>query len=143
MATFQFRACPDNSETPWQICVLCNDTVVVESTSINKPTTITYTFDDDVEKYHGIVIQVSGKRDQDTTVDEQGNIVRDSLLEFSDFMLDDIDISQLVYNKSKYLHDLNGHSKPVEQQFFGKAGCNGQIHFEFRSSIYVWLLEEM
>jgi hypothetical protein len=76
-------------------------------------------------------------------LDDSGNIVSDSTVIVSDFVLEDIDISQIVHDRAVYHHDFNGTADPINDLFFGAMGCNGTIVLKFTTPIYVWLLEVM
>jgi hypothetical protein len=93
------------------------------------------------EKDHVMTIELSGKTEQHTIVDEQGEIAQDLLVKIHDIFLDDVDISQLVWAKSQYRHDFNGSQPEILDQFFGDMGCNGKIEFQFSTPAYLWILE--
>ena len=97
--------------------------------------------DDNTERKLCIVI--SGKTPEHTQIDEQGNIVKDVVVNISNFTIDEIDVGQLFNEKSVYTHDFNGTQPEIQDTFYGAAGCNGTISFEFSTPIYLWLLENM
>jgi hypothetical protein len=99
--------------------------------------------DDTQEAEHTLEIVMSGKTQDHTKLDSDGNIVQDALLVISNVIIDDMDISQLLQQFSVYTHDNNGSSDPVQQPFYSKMGCNGTVTFRFSTPYYLWLLEHM
>lgn len=106
----------------------------------SEPVHISHAITDD-EADHTLTITLSGKTEQHTVVNDQGEIVEDLLISAKDFSLDGIDISQLVWEKSQYRHSFNGSQPEIVDQFFGDMGCNGQVEFRFSTPVYIWLLE--
>jgi hypothetical protein len=140
---FKFRAQPNNQGTAWKIRVLDCGKVFFEQDNIRELTNIEYEFDDDVDAVHQVQIEISGKLPSDTVIDQDGNIIKDNVLELTDFVLDEFDVNQIVYSKAVYRHDFNGTQDIINDQFFSTVGCNGVISFEFQSPVYIWLLEVM
>jgi hypothetical protein len=98
--------------------------------------------DIDGETYR-LEIEMSGKKPEHTTVDDDGNITEDRLIKISDFAIDNIALAQLFTEKTQYHHDFNGSQAPVVAKFFGNMGCNGVVKFEFTTPAYLWMLENM
>ena len=78
-----------------------------------------------------------------TTVDENGEIVKDAYLGISNFSIDKIELGHTFLEQSKYHHDFNGTQDPVEDKFYGDMGCNGTVTFSFQSPIHLWLIMNM
>jgi len=76
-------------------------------------------------------------------IDDQGNIIKDVVVEIVDISFDDVELGQIFYDKTFYYHDLNGTKDPVEDRFFGTMGCNGKVRLDFSSPVFIWLLENM
>ena len=76
-------------------------------------------------------------------MDDQGNIIKDATLQISTVTIDGIDVNQLFLEKCVYTHDFNSTQPETKDSFYGTAGCNGTIVFEFTTPIYLWLLEHM
>jgi hypothetical protein len=96
----------------------------------------------DEEKYT-VEIEMSGKLPEHTVIDDQGNIVKDRMIEISEFSLDEIALVHLFTDNCKYAHDFNGSQAAVVDKFFGNMGCNGIVKFEFSAPLYIWMLENM
>ena len=78
-----------------------------------------------------------------TTVDKNGQIVKDVCLNVSNFYIDSIELGHTFLEQCKYHHDFNGTQDPIEDEFYGDMGCNGTLTFSFQTPIYIWLLTNM
>jgi hypothetical protein len=76
-----------------------------------------------------------------TTVDENGQIVKDACLNISNFYIENVELGHTFLEQCKYHHDFNGNQDPVVDKFYGDMGCNGTLIFLFRSPVYIWILE--
>lgn len=99
-------------------------------------------FDDD-DAEHEMCLEMSGKIPDHTKVDPTGQIVEDLLLTIRNMCFDEINVDQILYEKSLYLHDYNGTGQDTQEEFYGDMGCNGSVKFCFTTPIYLWLLENM
>lgn len=125
------------------VSVWYQDTCLFALEHVTEPTTFSHEFDDKVEQSHKIKITISGKKPEHTTIDSQGNITSDALLRLNNFALDGIVIDSLMSNIVDYHHNHNGSGEPVVDQFYGDAGCNGDLTFSFNTPAYLWLLERL
>ena len=57
-----------------------------------------------------------------TTVDENGQIVKDACLNVSNFYIDSIELGHTFLEQCKYHHDFNGTQDPVVDKFYGDMG---------------------
>ena len=126
---------------PLTVSVLLDNETVWQQT-VDKKSTVKFSFPDDTSE-HEIVLRLHDKTSGHTKVDEEGNILQDSLIAFSNFVVDDIDISQTFIEKSTYYHNFNGNGAATIDEFFGIMGCNGAVNFKFSTPFYLWLLENM
>ena len=92
---------------------------------------------------HVLKIVLKNKTVEHTRIDESGNIVEDALIDVKNILIDDIDLTQLVYTLSHYVHDSNGHEPIAVHPFYGHLGCNGYVQLSFETPVYLWLLENM
>ena len=101
---------------------------------------------------HDLEIKMSGKTDQQTVVNEKGEIVKDQLLHIKNIEIDEIDIGSLVfegvytpeYPKLWYSQQIKAGKKPQESYKNVKImGHNGSWKFGFESPFYMWLLENL
>jgi hypothetical protein len=96
------------------------------------------------EGSHTLKIRLENKTDQDTIV-ENGQVIKDMLLNIDDIIIDDISLGNLLWS-AEYVLD-----KP--QEYLGKTinhldscvnlGWNGTYILNFTSPFYVWLLEKL
>lgn len=94
------------------------------------------------EGNHKIIIELYGK-DKYQTVLENGNIIKDQLLNITNISFDEIDIGFLIWQKSKYYPNIkeNLAEYPITQ--CTNLGWNGKWELEFTTPIYIWLLENI
>ena len=78
-----------------------------------------------------------------TTVDENGQIVKDAYLNISNFTINSVELGHTFLEQCKYHHDFNGSQDPVVDKFYGDMGCNGTLIFSFQSPVYLWLVMNM
>jgi hypothetical protein len=138
-----FDVVPTDPNNPLGIEVWIDNNKVVDNNQVSQTQSVVCGLREDVEQLHQLKIIVKNKTSSHTQIDSQGNIIQDSLLELSNFCLDEIDITKIVYQESIYSHDFNGSAAETNNRFFGGAGCNGSITFEFSSPAYLWILENM
>lgn len=85
---------------------------------------------------------MQGKTAEHTNI-AHGEIISDVSLKISRVSFDGISIQQYLENTNRYLHDHNGHSAPVCEQFYGIMGCNGIVEMTFETPVFLWLLENL
>lgn len=144
MVSFQFKFDLDstNYSAPLGFRCLLNNTEVcavnhvksAQSVQIEIPDT-----EDEITNY--LAFELSGKTFDDTKVDDQGQILADSLLLLSNFTIDDIRVDYPLQINTVYYHDFNGSQPTTESKFYGPMGCNGQAIFKFTTPIFLWLLD--
>lgn len=110
-----------------------------------QPTTdvvvVSHDFPDVEGNEYLLEIELSGKNETHTVVDEEGNITSDVRVVVTGFELDGVNIDQLLFEKSRYSHDFNGSQPATLDRFFGEMGCNGKVEFSWTAPVYAWLLE--
>jgi len=109
---------------------------------VKEPTLVAHEFSD-VDAEHEIRFVLKNKLNEHTICDDQGNIVKDALLEIKNLKLDDIELNELFFQKAMYTHNFNGNGVDTTQLFVGSMGCNGTVSLKFSSPVYLWLLENM
>jgi hypothetical protein len=97
--------------------------------------------EDDAE--HELQVILKHKQPQHTTIDADGNITQDAVINIDSFEFEEIDVNQTVQEQVVYIHDFNGSAAEIQDQFFGSMGCNGTLSLKFSTPIYLWLLENM
>jgi hypothetical protein len=89
---------------------------------------------------HDLQITMAGKTHQHTVVGDDGNIESDASIVISRLEFEDIDMMPIFCQGLRcYYHSHNDASRLVEQdEFYGYIGCNGDVHIEFETPIYLW-----
>ena len=116
---------------------LCQDINPVTASS-----TISVEVNDD-DSEHELKFVLKNKTQAHTTIDSNGNILRDSVVEIKDVVFDDIDLDRAFYDQAVYTHNFNGTGPETEEKFHGIMGCNGAVVLKFTTPVYLWLLENM
>jgi hypothetical protein len=97
--------------------------------------------EDDAE--HQLRVVLKNKLPEHTTVDADGDITQDAVINIGSFEFEEIDVNQVVQEQAVYHHNFNGSAADVQDKFFGSMGCNGTLSLKFSTPIYIWLLEHM
>jgi hypothetical protein len=92
---------------------------------------------------HELRIVMSGKKNEHTETDDQGNITKDVFLTVNNFVFEDLDATGIFSDIAKYHHNFNGNGDDIVDRFYGDIGCNGTISLAFTTPVYLWLLENM
>tara|TARA_R110000868_G_scaffold126059_1_gene332949 strand:+ start:411 stop:887 length:477 start_codon:yes stop_codon:yes gene_type:complete len=134
----------ENADTtiPLGFEVLLDGKSMFKTEHVVGPCKVTFDIDDD-ETIHKLQFVMTGKTQENTVINEHGEITSDALLKISNFEIDEIVIDQLLSDKLEYAHNFNGTQSPIIDKFHGTMGCNGTLTFEFTTPFYLWLLEHM
>ena len=120
--------------------------------SESKPDVIEFEHEAEEGKDYSLVIERTGKSNNQTVINRQGDILKDQLLHIKSIEIDDIDIGALVYEgvyhpdypepwatqQRESGNDLKDSFKNVTQM-----GFNGTWRLRFSSPFYMWLLENL
>lgn len=83
-------------------------------------------------------IELVNKTAEHTKVDEQGNIVADSVIKIKKVLIEDIEIqNNFSINRDKFYYEHSGE----QHQLYDTLGINGKAVINFSTPFYVWLLE--
>lgn len=129
-----------STDKPLELEVKFDSEVVFNQIIKNIDNPIKISIDDEVEGSHTLEFVMKGKTIDHTAVDEDGNILEDSQLVFSDIEVDGINIEELFWFQAEYSHDFNGTGKLTVENFYGSMGCNGTVKIDITTPIYMWLL---
>jgi hypothetical protein len=135
------------SDSSWQkkpqFSIWLDDRVVVQSEISVIPHEIKFerTL---AEGQHELKIRLENKVKDDTVI-ENGQIIKDMLLNIDDITIDDISLGNLLWS-AEYILDENQTYKG--QQIDHLDGCvnlgwNGTYVLKFTSPFYIWLLENL
>jgi hypothetical protein len=139
--TLAFRARATGSDL--KLTARLNDRVFFDQQLNSEETVIKYDFPDADDTEYLLEIEMTGKLPAHTKIDSEGNITEDRVIEIYEFIIDDVEVTQLFTEKVEYHHDFNGSKDPIVDEFFGSIGCNGVLKFKFTTPVYIWLLENM
>jgi hypothetical protein len=137
-----FSVSPSVAQNPLTFCVRINGHTLFEK-DIDQCYYCEYVFNEDSQDRHVLELELSNKTTDHTRVDDHGKIIEDSLVYIRDIRIENINIDQLIYEHSNYIHNFNNTKPETSESFFGIMGCNGTVRFEFSSPFYLWLLENM
>lgn len=145
MATLKlkFDIVPSNPNAPLGVEVWFDQQCIVDQSQLTESYLVNHDFDDTIEQSHVLKIVVKNKTAEHTRIDADGNIVGDSVLEIKNFVVDEIDIDQLVREQAVYCHNFNGAGVETTDPFYNIVGCNGTVTLKFSTPVYLWLLENM
>ena len=105
----------------------------------------TFNFEHTVcEGLHSLKIRLENKTDQDTVI-ENGQVIKDMLLNINDIVIDDISLGNLLWSAEYKLDNPHEYKGRVIDHLDGcvNLGWNGTYILNFTSPFYVWLLEKL
>jgi hypothetical protein len=127
-----------------QYSIWLDDHPVVQTEIASKsPQTHNFTHDIDVG-IHTLKIRLENKTPNDTWV-ENGEIVKDMLLNIEDVVIDDISLGNLLWS-AEYLLDrpqMFDNEEITHMDNCVNLGWNGTYILTFDSPFYIWLLEKL
>ena len=139
---FTFDINTTDAEAQLGIEVRLDDQLIYSNLHVKELHRLKHELSDD-DGVHKLCITMLGKTADHTRIDVNGDILKDAMLELSNFTIDDIDVKQVWIEKASYTHDFNGTQSQIEDEFYGCMGCNGTVSLVFSTPIYLWLLENM
>ena len=127
-----------------QFSVWLDDHVVVQSEIAGSAEQIV-SFERRVDEgLHELKIRLENKADADTVI-ENGEVVKDMLLNIDDITIDDISLGNLLWS-AEYILDKKRIYKGQEIDHLDgcvNLGWNGTYVLKFSSPFYIWLLEKL
>ena len=118
----------------------------------DKPKLIEFEHEFEEEKSYNLVLKRGGKTNNQTIVNEKGDILKDQLLHIKSIEVDEIDIGGLVFEgvyEPSYPEPWATQQKeagtelPKTLKNVTQMGHNGTWTFTFTSPFYMWLLENL
>ena len=91
------------------------------------------------DQEHVLEIRLENKTSRDT-ITENGEIIKDTLLNIDSIAIDDIELGDLKWSMSEFVGD--DPARPILQRCVN-LGWNGSYRLKFTSPFYLWLLENM
>lgn len=120
--------------------VYVDDNLIFDNT-VDQPITVKFN-GELTEGKHKLIIELYDK-DKYQTILENGEIVKDQLLNIDAIIFDEIDIQFLKHSLSKYFPIQHSNDIPEELTNCVNLGYNGRWELEFTSPVYIWLLENI
>ena len=117
-----------------------NKSLIYTNAHVTDETEITHYFTNDCMECE-LVLEMFGKRPEDTKINTTGVIISDALLSLTNISINDLQLTNFMYILAEYYHDCNGTQPPASYRFFGSMGCNGIVRIDFRTPIDLWLHE--
>lgn len=95
---------------------------------------------DDQIAANDLTICMQGKTQQHTVVAHNGEIESDASIIISRLEFEGIDMMPIFcQGRQCYWHSNNDALQPQHlDEFYGYMGCNGTVHIEFETPIYLW-----
>jgi hypothetical protein len=90
----------------------------------------------DTDGTHTLEFELSGKTDQHTVLNDQGEIDRNSCVSIRNFQFNDVAVNNLLYKVAEYQHSIT-------EPFNGSLGYNGRACIEFTTPVDMWLFENL
>ena len=131
-----------NPDAALGVRVLIDNTIVYDNPHVTTPYHFSHDIDDQ-DGEHELCIELYGKLNKHTVVNQACEITQDSLLTVGNLQIDSIELGNIMQERMEYHHDFNGTQEPIVDKFYGAMGCNGQLKLTFTTPIYLWLLENM
>ena len=94
-----------------------------------------------LEDNHSIVIEMYNKQDGDTVLDDNGNILKDVILNIDNISIDDIELEQLLHTNSVY-YPQSEYAPGIVKECVN-LGWNGRWELKFSVPTYLWFLENL
>jgi hypothetical protein len=127
-----------------QFSVWLDDHVVVQSEIISTAEQI-ISFERRIDEgQHTLKIRLENKTTADTVI-ENGEVVKDMLLNIDDITIDEISLGSLLWS-AEYVPDVKQIYKGKEIDHLDgcvNLGWNGTYTLKFSSPFYIWLLEKL
>ena len=119
-----------------------DNTQLFDTEHLDLPQKFTWEVDDS-NADHELRFIMKNKIFDHTTVDSQGNIVKDARIIIKNLSFDGIMLGQIAIDCAEYTHNFNDTQPKTTTKFYGEMGCNGTVNLKFTTPIYLWLLEHM
>lgn len=136
----EFDIVPSNVQLPLGIEVWIDEQCLVDKNQVVEAEHVRHEFDDN-EQEHVVKLVLKNKTAQHTQINENLEIVSDSVIEVKNFRIAEVNIDQAVQKVSVYHHNFNSNGDYSEHKFYNTMGCNGTVTFKISVPPYLWLLE--
>lgn len=87
---------------------------------------------------HTLKVKIANKDNRNTTVNEKGQIVEDSMITINSLKIDDINLNAIMEADSVY----HTKSKGILERTV-RLGLNGEWQLPMKTPVYEWILEKL
>ena len=117
-----------------------------------KPNIIEFEHELEEDKEYNLILKRKGKGQNQTVINDKGDILKDQLLHIKNIEIDEIDIGALVYEgvytpeyPEPWATQQRESGAKLQESFKNVTamGHNGTWQFKFTSPFYMWLLENL
>ena len=117
---------------------------IFHSTAQTAIQTVIHDIIDDPAK-HELKLVMSGKNRKHTTLDGNGNILKDIFFKIDRLEFEELDMQEVfcLGHRSRHRHSFNSTQPEFDDEFYGEIGCNGTVTMPFETPIYLWLSENL
>lgn len=136
-----FDIVPSNVAHPVGVEVWVNHHCIVDVAQLDQQLRVEQQFSDEIEQQHTVKIVLKNKTQEHTQINQNLEIVSDSVIEIKNLALDGLDISSIISQLAVYYHSFNSQSTALPHRFYNTMGCNGVVEFSISTPAYLWLLE--
>ena len=140
--TINFTVDTTDGTVPLGFEMWLDGTLAHDIKHVTGSTELSYSIPDD-DGQHELKFILKNKLPEHTSIDENGNILKDALLSITQLEFDGIKLGQMLNDLARYQHNYNGTGQTVDESFAGFMGCNGTVSLKFTTPVYLWLLENM
>ena len=141
-AVISFAISPSDATCPLGVEVWIDQQQIFNTDHLADTVNVSHDINED-DAEHELRVVLKHKKTDHTTIDANGNITKDAVINVGSFEFDEISVGQIVQELTVYTHNFNGSAAEAQDQFFGIMGCNGTLSLKFTTPIYLWLLENM
>lgn len=127
-----------------QFSIWLDDHVIQQTEFQNQIQTVS--FERELSKGdHALKIRLENKDQKTDTVIENGEIVKDMLINIDDITIDDISLGNLLWTAEYHLDSPQEYNGKTITQLDScvNLGWNGTYILKFSSPFYIWLLEKL
>ena len=138
-------------DTPVGFKISFDDVLLHDSLLTNDNSCIEVKLKDniDIREQKFLNMEMYGKTDNHTILDDNGNIIQTSMIEIIDLYIDntlfiyDGGMACSLWDSIKYHHNNNGHSDDVVESVSILMGMNGKLVIPIYTPIYIWMFENL
>jgi hypothetical protein len=118
--------------TPLHLTIRLNGVVQYDQAVVHSET-FNYVLPDE-DQEHVLEFELSGKTDQHTLLNDQGEIDRNSCVSIRNLCFNDVPVNDILYKISVYDH-------AVTEPFYGALNYNGSATIHFSTPVDLWVFE--